>query len=67
MSTKLKGVPIVVDENRYRGGLFLIDKFKPDIIIHSAASKFVDMSEKFVSETINSNIVGSKNLIIKLN
>ena len=37
---------------------------KPDIIIHSAASKFVDMSEKFVSETINSNIVGSKNLII---
>ena len=37
---------------------------KPDIIIHSAASKFVDVSEKFVSETIDSNIVGSKNLII---
>tara|TARA_B100001750_G_scaffold92937_1_gene73321 strand:- start:721 stop:1767 length:1047 start_codon:yes stop_codon:yes gene_type:complete len=33
MSQKLKGVPIVVDENRYRGGLLLIDKFKPDIII----------------------------------
>ena len=33
MAQKLKGVPIVVDENRYRGGLFLIDKFKPDIII----------------------------------
>ncbi len=33
MSQKLKGIPIVVDENRYRGGLFLIDKFKPDIII----------------------------------
>ena len=33
MAQKLKGVPIVVDENRYRGGLFLIDRFKPDIII----------------------------------
>ena len=33
MAQKLKSVPIVVDENRYRGGLFLIDKFKPDIII----------------------------------
>ena len=33
MSQKLCGVPIVVDENRYRGGLFLVDKFKPDIII----------------------------------
>ena len=30
---------------------------KPDIIIHSAASKFVDISEKFVSETIDSNII----------
>ena len=37
---------------------------KPDIIIHSAASKFVDISEKFVSETIDSNIIGSKNLFI---
>ena len=33
MAEKLKGIPIVVDENRYRGGLFLVDKFKPDVII----------------------------------
>ena len=33
MAKKLKGTPIVVDENRYRGGLFLVDKFKPDVII----------------------------------
>jgi len=33
MAEKLKGTPIVVDENRYRGGLFLVDKFKPDVII----------------------------------
>ena len=37
---------------------------KPNIIIHSAASKFVDISEKFASETVDTNIVGSKNLIL---
>jgi len=29
----LKSVPIVVDPNRIRGGQYLIEKFKPDIII----------------------------------
>ncbi|MEE8335470.1 MAG: tetraacyldisaccharide 4'-kinase [Candidatus Neomarinimicrobiota bacterium] len=33
ISWALDGVPIVVDENRYRGGLFLIHKFNPDFII----------------------------------
>lgn len=33
MSQALKSIPIVVDENRYRGGLFLIHKFNPDFII----------------------------------
>lgn len=33
MARKLTGVPIVVDEVRYRGGLFAIKKFNPDIII----------------------------------
>jgi len=35
---------------------------KPNIIIHAAASKFVDLSEKFPSETIDTNINGSKNI-----
>jgi len=33
MSQKLSGVPIVVDEDRTRGGRFLVNKFKPDIIL----------------------------------
>ncbi len=33
MSKKLKEIPIVVDENRFRGGSFLIKKHNPDIII----------------------------------
>jgi tetraacyldisaccharide 4'-kinase len=33
MSQKLSSIPIVVDEDRSRGGNFLVNKFKPDIIL----------------------------------
>ena len=33
MAKKLKGVPIVVDKNRYRGGVLLVNEFNPDIIL----------------------------------
>ena len=33
MATKLKGIPIVVDEDRLRGGQYIINHFNPDIII----------------------------------
>ena len=39
-----------------------INYAKPDIIIHAAATKFVDLSEKFPFETIDSNVVGSSNI-----
>lgn len=35
---------------------------KPHIIIHAAATKFVDLSEKFPLETIDVNIIGSQNI-----
>ena len=35
---------------------------KPDIVIHAAATKFVDLSEKFPFECIDINIVGSANM-----
>lgn len=35
---------------------------KPDIIIHAAATKFVDLSEKYPLETIDVNILGSQNV-----
>ena len=34
----------------------------PDIVIHAAATKFVDLSEKFPFECIDINIVGSANI-----
>lgn len=36
---------------------------KPDIIIHAAATKFVDLSEKQPMECVDVNVVGSQNVI----
>ena len=44
----------------------LIDAFeyiKPEIVIHCAATKFVDLSEKFPEECIETNVLGSINLL----
>jgi UDP-glucose 4-epimerase len=35
---------------------------KPDIVIHAAATKFVDLSEKFPMEAVDVNITGSQNI-----
>jgi len=40
-----------------------ISKVKPDVIIHSAATKYVDMAEKFPLECVDTNIVGTINLL----
>ncbi|WOK05575.1 polysaccharide biosynthesis protein [Imperialibacter roseus] len=36
--------------------------YQPEIIIHAAATKFVDLSEKFPMECIDVNVVGSQNI-----
>jgi len=36
--------------------------YKPDVIIHAAATKFVDLAEKYPLETVDTNIVGSQNV-----
>jgi FlaA1/EpsC-like NDP-sugar epimerase len=38
-------------------------QFKPDVVIHAAANKYIDLSENFPSECVNSNVVGSKNVL----
>ena len=49
ISKALSGVPVVVDEKRHRGGMFLVDKFNPDVIImddafqHRAIERDVDI------------------------
>jgi len=49
MARKLKNVPIIVDEDRFRGGSLLIEKFDPDIILmddafqHRAVERDLDL------------------------
>ena len=58
--TQCEVIPMdVVNINSKRDA---INYTKPDIIIHAAATKFVDLSEKFPFETVDSNIVGSSNI-----
>jgi UDP-N-acetylglucosamine 4,6-dehydratase len=40
----------------------VVSEVKPNIIIHAAATKFVDLSEKFPMETVDVNVVGSQNI-----
>lgn len=40
----------------------IIKETKPHIIIHAAATKFVDLSEKYPNETIDINVTGSQNV-----
>ena len=40
----------------------VVNSCKPDIIIHAAATKFVDLSEVFPNECIDINVVGSQNI-----
>jgi UDP-N-acetylglucosamine 4,6-dehydratase len=40
----------------------VLNEFRPDTIIHAAATKFVDISEKNPFECIDVNIIGSENI-----
>ena len=37
-------------------------EFRPDYVIHAAATKYVDISEKFPNECIDVNVIGSQNV-----
>ena len=41
----------------------VIDIFNPELVIHAAATKFVDLSEDFPNETIDVNVLGSQNIL----
>ena len=41
----------------------IINKLRPETIVHAAATKFVNISEKFPNECIDTNITGSQNIL----
>lgn len=38
------------------------NEVRPDVVIHAAATKFVDMSERYPMETVDVNVLGSQNV-----
>ena len=40
----------------------VVNEFKPQIIIHAAATKFINLSEKYPMECVDVNIIGSQNV-----
>lgn len=62
-ASKVTGCPILpLDVCSIESVRDVITEVKPDIIIHAAATKFVDLSEKYPMETIDVNILGSQNV-----
>ncbi len=60
--TKTKFYPLVLENNQ--NVLEVFGTVRPDIVIHCAALKYVDFSEKFPLECVRSNIIGSQNILL---
>ena len=63
MSGNLTGCKVIpMDVSNIESVRDVFNEIKPDIVIHAAATKFVDLCEKFPMETIDVNVVGSQNV-----
>ena len=66
LSHKLTNIPIVVDENRYRGGTYLTKHFKPDIILLDDAFQHRKLYRDFDLIIIDSNDTLKKHKLLPL-
>ena len=57
---KVDSVPL--DVSNYAATVEMFSRYSPDVVIHAAATKFVDLAEKFPNECIDINVVGSQNV-----
>ena len=58
--TKCNVYPL--DINNYGSVVEAFSNIHPDIVVHSAAIKYVDLAEKFPEECIQTNVMGSINI-----
>jgi UDP-glucose 4-epimerase len=56
----VESVPL--DVSSYASTIEIFHRIKPEIVIHAAATKFVDLAEKFPNEAIDINVTGSQNI-----
>lgn len=63
LTQKITGCEVIpMDVTNIESIRDVFNEVKPDIVIHAAATKFVDLCEKFPMETIDVNIIGSQNI-----
>ena len=63
LAEKFTGCPVYpMDVTHIEQVREVVAEVKPDIIIHAAATKFVDRAERFPMEAIDINVVGSQNV-----
>ena len=55
LANKLQDIPVVVDENRYRGGQFICNEYKPDVILMDDAFQHRRVFRDVDIVLINSN------------
>ena len=53
---------IPLDVSNYAATIEVFQRIQPQIVIHAAATKFVDLAEKYPNECIDINVVGSQNV-----
>jgi UDP-N-acetylglucosamine 4,6-dehydratase/5-epimerase len=53
---------IAMDVSRIESVRDIVTEVKPEVIIHAAATKFVDISENYPMETVDINVLGSQNV-----
>ena len=58
LAEKLPDIPIVVDENRYRGGMYIITHFNPDVIILDDGFQHRTLDRDLDIALLNSNQSG---------
>lgn len=61
-ATKLNVQSLPLDVSNYAATIEVFQRVKPDVVIHGAATKFVDLAEKYPNECIDINILGSQNV-----
>lgn len=63
LAGKMTGCEVVpMDVSKIESVRDTFAEVKPAIVIHAAATKFVDLSEKYPMECVDVNVVGSQNL-----
>ena len=59
----LLGVQAVpLDVSSYSSTVEIFQRLKPEVVVHAAATKFVDLAEKYPNEAIDINVAGSQNV-----